>query len=262
MKNRITVHIEKVADKVYEFMSTDIGRQSILCPRGRTDILNFSDEPHRCASEVSDRFHMFINAYLQSEEVMKEFYDIKKDTEIFLKETSLHVYVMEHEWTAELIQKPDTDKLFYALQAGIIIFLVALSPALLDLLTVEGLKQLARFPFKAAYRWINSNNIKENNKIAIDEAYKNCKGSVRKTVCLALERNTGTVLTKLIDRVTAKILPRRIAGLEEMILNLLKSRQKISADQKLLLTLSRNIEAILQRVYQIQDDLKQRNTPA
>ena len=84
LKTRISVHIQTSAEVSYKYVSSSVGRINILHPAGMKSIMDVCDDPEECAKEVNRRFNTYVNSYLKSEKVVKEFTLIQKDTEIFL----------------------------------------------------------------------------------------------------------------------------------------------------------------------------------
>lgn len=80
---------------------------------------------------------------------------------------------------------------------------------------------------------------------------------VRKTVTVQLKTNAGSILEKLIDKVTVQELPKRIGALEEMINQLQKKREKIIAKRHMLESLASNIKDMEEDISQLQKKLKE-----
>lgn len=80
---------------------------------------------------------------------------------------------------------------------------------------------------------------------------------VRKTVTVQLKTNAGSILEKLIDKVTVQELPKRIGALEEMINQLQNKREKIIAKRHMLESLASNIKDMEEDISQLQKKLKE-----
>ena len=239
-------------------MSTSNGKVKILNPSGYSAIVDVCDSPEECANEVRRRFGLYIDSYLKSDEVVHEFTLIQKDTEIFYEETNLKLNAMQNEWSRILKDdKGTTSEEANALSALGIAAAVVLLPFGLPLVAFAftvGLLSLGFAPVRAVWDWLMNKDQKKRD--AIDKEYENCRVTVRKTVRVQLETNAGTVLEKLIVKVTENELPRRIGALEEMIRQLRESRQKIIDKRNMLEILQGKIIDMEKSILKFQKDLK------
>ena len=254
----MAVHIEKSAKRLERQMSTELIKIKILNPGGFKPIMNAIDNPDDCAKEVQRRFNLFIELYLKSDEVEEGFEAINKDIESFVKDISSKVQILESEW----ITKTDKDvqttcNRDFPSELLVAIALLSLSFPVLVVLGIGsgivGIVDKTLVPFRAARDLIF--NTEEKKKKNIDKEYERCRSSVRKTVEDHLESNIGSVLKKLIDRVTVDELPRQIGALEEMIQQLSKSRQEIISKRNLLTDLASKIGVMQDQIRKIQKDL-------
>lgn len=258
LKTRISVHIETSAEVSYKYVSSSVGRINILHPAGMKSIMDVCDDPEKCAEEVNRRFNTYVNSYLKSEKVVKEFTLIQKDTETFYRETSLKLYHMEMEWT-EIRNKEKTNitgsNELSAFEIAAAIILLPLALPLIVFAFAVGIATVATAPLRAFWNWLTG--IEEKKKEAIDKQYEQCTMEVRKTVTVQLKTNAGSILEKLIDKVTVQELPKRIGALEEMINQLQKKREKIIAKRHMLESLASNIKDMEEDISQLQKKLKE-----
>lgn len=249
-------------------MSTDLGKRKILNPDGCKPILDIWNTPEECIKEVRCRFTRYVESFLKSEEVMVEFETITRDIESFLKDISLKIVFMENKWEYKFNGGRSLEGVmcFMALsECGIIFALKSLAVAF-PYIAITGLvfsiASLALLTIATTcsqmYQWFA--NKREKNRIAIDMEYDNCMSSVRQIVSKQLKDNIGVLLTKMIDKVTVDMLPRRIGALEEMIEQLLKSRKEIIAKRHLLLNLASKIDGMQKDVCKMQTDFQSKIT--
>lgn len=267
MLKRIAEHISTKADEAYKYMSTDLGKRQILNPDGCKPILDIWNTPEECIKEVRCRFTRYVESFLKSEEVMVEFETIKSDIESFLKDISLKIVFMENKWGYKFDDGRSLDGviLFVGLsQIGITYALEALAFAFPYIAIIGLVFSVALLALTIAatcsqmYQCFA--NKRENNRKAIDMEYDNCLSSVRQIVSKQLKDNIGVLLTKMIDKVTVDMLPRRIGALEEMIEQLLKSRKEIIAKRHLLLNLASKIDGMHKDVCKMQTDFQSKIT--
>lgn len=258
LKARISVHIQTSAEVSYKYVSSSVGRSNILHPSGMKSIMELYDDPAECAKEVNRRFTVYVDSYLKSEKVVKEFTLIQTETETFYRETSLKLYHMEMEWT-EIRDKEITrlagflDVSAFEIAAAIILLPLAL-PLLVFAFAI-GFVVVATTPLRAFWNWLTG--VEEKKKEAIDKQYEECRITVRETVTVQLKANAGSILEKLIDKVTVQELPKRIGALEEMINQLQKKREKIIAKRHMLESLASNIKDMEKDISHLQKKLKE-----
>ena len=255
----MTAHIEKLAIKLDRCMSTELVKSRVLNPHGFKPIMDAIRKPDESAKEVHRRFNLYIDFYLKTE-VEEGFDAIKKDIESFFKEISSKVQILESEWIVKTDRDEQTNE--ETTSESILAFgLLSLSfPVLAVIGLAGGIVERAFAPIKAARDWFFSTQEKKTRNI--DNEYERCRSSVHKTVHDQLESNIGSVLRKLIDRVTVDELPRKIGALEEMIQQLSKSRQEIISKRKLLKNLTRKIGVMQDQIRKIQKDLNQISLPS
>ena len=220
--------------------------------------MDVCDDPEECAKEVNRRFNTYVNSYLKSEKVVKEFTLIQKDTETFYRETSLKLYHMEIEWTEARNEKKTRKAGSHKLSAFEIAAAIILLPLALPLIVfvfAVGLVTLATAPFRAFWNWLTG--VEEKKREAINNQYEHCTIIVRETVTVQLKTNAGSILEKLIDKVTVQELPKRIGALEEMINQLQKKREKIIAKRHMLESLASNIKDLEEDISHLQKKLKE-----
>lgn len=255
----MTAHIEKLAIKLDRCMATELVKSRILNPHGFKPIMDAIRNPDECAKEVHQRFNLYIDFYLKTEAV-EGFDVIKKDIESIFKDISSKIQVLESEWIAKTDNDEHANRETNS-ESSFAFFLFSLSFPILAILGLAGgIVDLAVAPIRAACDWFF--NTEEKKSKNIDKEYERCRSSVHKTVQDHLESNIGSVLRKLIDRVTVDELPRQIGALEEMIQQLSKSRQEIISKRILLTNLASKIGVMQNQIRKIQKDLNQISVPS
>ncbi|XP_078329880.1 transmembrane GTPase Marf-like [Crassostrea virginica] len=259
LQKKVTAHIEKLAIKLDRCMSTELVKSRVLNPHGFKPIMDAIRHPDESAKEVHRRFNLYIDFYLKTE-VEEGFDAIKKDIESFFKDISSKIQVLESEWIAKTDNDEHANRETNS-ESSFAFFLFSLSfPFLAILGLAGGIVDRAYAPIRAACDWFF--NTEEKKSKNIDKEYERCRSSVHKTIEDHLESNIGSVLRKLIDRVTVDELPRQIGALEEMIQQLSKSRQEIISKLNLLTDLASKIGVMQDQIRKIQKDLNQISLPS
>ena len=244
-------------------MSTDVGKRTILNPDGSKPIVDVCRTPKECAQEVRCRFTRYVETFLKSEEVTEEFELIKRDIQSFFEKISLKLGSMEEIWTYNSIDgaKSSAGAMFLLglSELGIVYAFKVFALAAFPYLAISGLVlSVAAFTLGFAFSQLLQWFVDEREKKvkAIDGEYDNCLKSVRQIVNNQLKNNIGDVLTKMIDKVTVDLLPRRIEALEEMIEKLFKSRKEIIAKRDLHLRIASKIDGMQKNVSKMQKNLQ------
>lgn len=236
-------------------MSTRIGKDKILHPEGYRSIEDVCQSPEECAEEVRRRFRLFLHSYLKSEEIANELISIQKETEEFYEETLLIISAMESEWS----RKQDGYKITarsLLFTAVVVLFSLSLSPLIAAATAAAaGAVWAGLVVFREI--WVLLWNKDDLKRQAINTEYEHCMSNVRQTVRKELEATAGTVLGKLIDKVTENEIPRHIEGLENLIQHLRKSHQRIEDEWIKLINLDSKIVEIENNIFKFKNELKQ-----
>lgn len=232
-------------------MSTDEGKDTILNPPGRPQIMKVVWQPHLFAMEIHARIQLYIEHFLESSDVDEKFVTVKKEIVSFYNKVSSDLSDMEEDWTVvgtfEIECQTDTDADIS--KASIVGVVLATSPIWLPMAAV-GIALVVAFTgltvaltplLIPAIQFMGRDARK---KKVIDEEYNNCRMSIRSLVTNELESTCGVFINKLIDRITLDLLPKRIQSLEKMIKQLLDNRRQILANQESLGNLSRKVIVI------------------
>lgn len=222
-------------------MSTDEGKQKILNPPGRKPIKKFGWHPHVFQDKVRQRVSVYVQETLKSEHVLQAFCKIKDDVVSYYQRTSLDISEIEKCWTEEReerVKRDDTE-----ISDGTIVGIaLATSPVWLPLLATGVGLTIAVSPIM--FPLIKFLGRKERKNEIIDEEYNNCKKCIQEVICKKLEANQGQVIYKLLDKVTAGLVLRRIQSLKKMIELITISRNEILLKAYSLGLLAKKIKSI------------------
>lgn len=254
MQKRIKKEIEGIAQGVYDYMSTDLGKDRILNPSGTPPIMEVDWKPKLFVMNIHDRINIHIKNVLKSSDVVQRFEAVKTEIASFYEKVSSDLSDMENGW---IVVEPDKTKVSADTEiddtnistASVVGVLLVTSPMWLPLLAAGiGLTvafvglTIALSPI--AIPFLTFLNRDARKRKIIDEEYNNRRESVRSLICNELEVNCGYVLNRLIDKVAIDMLPKRIQALQKMIQQLSKSRKKILENRELLEYLSKKLKVM------------------
>lgn len=229
--------IKDVAQEVYDYMSTDTGKTSILNPPGRLPIITV--EFTTLEKEIEARVMQYIGTYLQSEKVLERFRKIREDIIKFHRKVSSDLSDMEADWTSMIKVENELDwEAPLLLQIPVFALMAAaaivLSPIIIPICI-----------------YLSRDSVKKAN---IEEKYQATRESIRGRIFEQLDSKCGEYFDKMIDKVTKDLLPKRINYLERMISQLLTSRREILAN----MTIIDNLKMKVKSIYDSATDLNVR----
>lgn len=238
--------IEEIVKECEDYMSTESGENSILNPEGRIPIAKLFWFSKDFSKEIKQRVDLYVESYLQSDAVVNRFEKIKDELISFSKRTELSLSEMENEWIngASFVLGGDS----YSIPFPIVLVSAFIVPSLI----VFGLG----YSVVAAAAWGLGNtllNIGITPSFEIKNAYENCKKLVRKELCSHLEKKYGLITSKMIDKITEDIIPKRIDSLMMLIGQTSDKRERYIANQKVLTNLNVRLEEMKENVTKLQN---------
>lgn len=237
--------IEDTAQKCYDYMSTDLGKDRILNPASSTPIMEVFWQPLEFAQEVNTRVKRHVDEYLQSEEVLQNFENIKEEIVKFHKSVLSELSAIDNELSTLMESKrnaenaskttPDTDLLPLPIRIPIFVLEVLLSIVLVAASIIVMPISLPVLIYK---------NRDEEKKTVINEEYNTCRMSIRSKICNHLESSCGKDIKDLIDKSTQDILPKQIQTLERKIKDNSIEYNKAESNVRLIDKLVKEVQAI------------------
>lgn len=262
--------IEDTAKDCYGYMCTEEGKQTILNRKGLSML---SWNPALYSQHVSTCISLFLNNFLQSEEILNKFHDIRKEAVSIYRKICLELIKMENDWTDGTVDNPaELDELTNDANCGvdedgiptstIVGVAFATSPIWIPLLAAGlaiciGAVGLTIALSPVILPTMAFLNREERKKEIIDAEYENCKASVPRLVRNQLNSTYGAVLEKLIDKLIVDLLSRRMDTLNKMGQQLLELRQEILANQDVLVSLAVQVESLDEEAMNLQKCLKE-----
>lgn len=245
---------EDIAQGVYDYMSTDLGKDRILNPPGRPPIMEVDWQPQLFVMDINERINLHIGNVLNSSDVMQKFEDVETEIVSFYKKVSAVLSDIEKDWmevgTDETEFSTDTEFADTNISTASVIGVVLASSPLWVPLLAAGIGLAVAFVgisialSPVAYPLLKLLGRDARKRKVIDEEYNKRRESVRSLICNELEVNCGFVMNKLIDKVTKDMLPKRMQAFQEMIQQLSKSREEILKNWKMLEDLSKKLKAM------------------
>lgn len=254
LQKRLKKEIEGLAQGVYDYMSTDLGKDRILNPPNHTPIMEVVWQPQIFVQDINARINLHVVNVLKSSDVVQIFEGVKTELALFYQKVSSALSEMENDWIEIGIDETefstnsevaDTN----VSKASVVGVVLATSPLWIPLLAAGIGLAVAFVGLSIALSPVAIPLMKflgrdARKKKIIEEEYNNRRDSVRSLICNELEVNCGCVMNKLIDKVTKDLLPKRIQALEKMIQQLSKSRAEILENREFLEYLSKKLNAM------------------
>lgn len=190
-------------------MLSDSGKERILNPPGYLPInaVSLSAGP----GEIKKRVSLFFKAY-QSENILQQFKKLKEDFLSNFQSISSELIKIENDWTYD------------AIRVSGYVFLPDSS--------MFWLSSLERAMFSYTVLLFGPILTKEGRMHNINKLYFKCTSAIKDRVYKHLKSSQGYLFTKMVDKVTEDLLPKRIKHLEKTIKKLLEERDEILCNQK------------------------------
>lgn len=249
LQKRIKKDIEGIAQGVYDYMSTDLGKDRILNPPGKPPIMEVEWHPQLFVMDINERINLHVVNVLKSSDIAQMFETVKKELASFYEKVSAALSDMENDWIevgiddTELSADTEVGGTNNS-KASVVGVVLATSPLWLPLLAagigiVVAFVGLSIALSPVAIPLMKFLGRDARKRKIIDEEFNNRRNSVRSLICNELEVNCAGVMNKLIDKVTKDLLPKRIQALQKLIQQLSESRAEILENQELLEYLSK-----------------------
>lgn len=242
---KIDQAIEVIVNECFVYMSSESGKEHILNPTGHTPIM---DVPlsRVFVEEIKSRINVYIEAFLQSPDVLQKFEEIINEIRTFHKRVSEGLSSLEADWTYVKKHEFSNDKsmidpskavdefplaLKISLLAVSIVITAAVAACLLLIRPVLG-QALERMNTEATKRYV------------IDLVYNANMASIQSKIKQHLKEMRGNPLNLLVDKVSKCMLPNRIQSLETLIQNLSHSREEVLANIESISYVASKLEAM------------------
>lgn len=243
---KINQAIEEIANACYDYMSSDLGKDHILNPESHTPIMDVPWTVGFFVEEIKSRINMYIETYLQSQDVVQKFNGIKKEIIDFYKEVSFDLSSMETDWTHVIKHEISSDKsmvdslqalddLPLTLKIPILVVTIVLTAVVAACIVVISPVLIPALLFM---------NTEDRKRRVIDDVYRANMLSIRSQINHHLKASCGNALNLLVEKVSERLLPNRIHSLEAMIQRLSHSREEILANIESISYLANKLEAM------------------
>lgn len=262
--------IEDTAKDCYDYMCTEEGKRTILNRKGLSML---SWNPALYSEHVKTCICLFLDDFLQSEEILNKFHDIRKEALSVYRTIFLELIKMENDWTDGAVDNPaELNEMTNGANGGvdedgiptstIVGVAFATSPIWIPLIAAGlgicvgavGLTLAISPVLLSTMIFLNRD---ERKKKIIDDEYENYKASVQRLVRNQLKSTYGVVLEKLLDKLITDLLYRRIDTLNKMGQQLLELRQEIQANRDVLVSLAVQVESLEEEATNLQKCLKE-----
>lgn len=204
-------------------MSTDEGKDKILNPPGRTPISEVDWRKTYFEKEIRARIDLYVKSHLQSSGVLERYKDIEIEIKLFHVKIDKAILEMEREWipSRKVVSGSHLGNLWIAL--GLLTSPIWFAALATGFGVAAAVVAVVTFVLSAILGW------KRKTSIEIGTEYNRYRTTIRQKICKHIVENCGLIITKLVDKVTDDVLPKRIQALQTMIRQISESRDKVLA---------------------------------
>lgn len=242
---KIDQAIEVIVNECFVYMSSESGKEHILNPRCHTPIMDVSLTSGLFVGEIRSRMNVYIEAFLQSPDVLQKFEEIKDEIITFYKRVSVDLSSLEADWTY-VKHEFSSDKSMIDPLKAFDEFPLALKISLLAVSIVFTAAVAICFLFISpvlgpALMFVNTKKAKRE---VIDKVYNANLASIQSQIKQHLKERCGNALNLLVEKVSKRMLPNRIHFLEAMIQQLSHSREEVLLNIESISYLASKLEAM------------------
>lgn len=216
--------IDNISQRCHQRMLTD--KENILNPPGECplssfmNILTYPRVIHR-------RVVSFINEFLQSDEVLQEFENIKEDLKSKSQEIARSLCKMENDWIENMTSETEN---------------VPISIDLPDVHYDFSILDVVRLIFSLTFL-INPFS-EEKREATINTVYGKYISTIKEMLIRHLQSNQGSMFKKIVERVTKEFLSQWINTLENTIKTFQEKRAEILKNQTLLADMKMRVDEL------------------
>lgn len=229
-------------------MSTVAGKYTILNPRGRKPIAEVNWNKTNFEKEIRVRVDLYVVEFLQSRDVLEKFKEIAEEIKEFRQNIISSLEEMEGEWAQLKPDVEETESSTFLIQIGLLtspIWIAALAFGFGIPAAVFG---GIIFALSSFLGWVTK------TPKDIDDAYNKCIKSVPKRMHILLEKQCGSNITTMIEKVTNELI-QYTEALNERLHQLSEKRNEILANRNVFLRLKTQINTMEKSVTKLREDL-------
>lgn len=254
---KIDKAIEVIVNECFVYMSSESGKEHILNPKCRTPMMDVQWTSGFFVEEIKSRINIYIEAFLQSPDVLQKFEDIRTEIIDFYKRVSVDLSSLEADWACVKKHEfscgksmADPFKEFNEFPLPLQISIIAVSIVITA--AVAACLLLLSPVLGPALMLMNTDDAKRK---VIDRVYNANTASIRSQIKRHLEERSGNALNLLVEKVSERLLPNRIHFLETMIQQLSNSREEVLANIESISYLASKLEAMRMSAEDLQSTL-------
>lgn len=227
--SRMEEAINNISHRCHQRMLTD--KKTILNPADENPLSSYTNI-FKYPRVIHERVVSFINEFLQSDEVLREFENIKEDLKSECQKIARNLCKMENDWTENTISETvpismDVPNVHYDL-------------SLLDVVRLFFSLTFFISPFS-----------EEKKEVTVNSIYDKYTSTIKDSLFNHLQSNQGSMFKKIVERVTKEFLPQWINSLEATIEILREKRTEILKNQTLLAEMKMRVEEVQDSVEKI-----------
>lgn len=240
--------IKAVVQECERSMSTSAGKYDVLNPKGRKPIAEVDWNKTNFEKEIRARVDLYVVEFLKSEGVLKKFKEISEEIREFRQKIKSSLEVMENKWARLNPDVEETESSTFLIQLGLLtspVWIVALAFGFGIPAAIIGTIVFAVSSFFGLV-------VKTTKEI--DDEYYKCIKSVPERMHTLLEKQCGSNIRLMVERVTKELL-QDAEALNERLHQISEKRNEILANRKGLLRLVTQINTMETSVTKLREDL-------
>lgn len=240
--------IEEIVKECDDYMSTESGKNNILNPKDRIPIDKVNWFANDFSKEIKLRVDLYVENYLQTDAVLDRFENIKLEIFSFHNRVASRVFEMEKEWmnNASFVQGDGSNT-----HPSLLVFATGF---FLTSLVVYGLG-CSVFVATTCGVVISLLNIGIRTPTEIKKEYESCKKTVLKELFSHLENGYGRITKKMIEKITEKIIPKRMSSLKMRISQTSAKRDIYIANRVSLTNLNVILNKMIAKLKKLEKDV-------
>lgn len=229
-------------------MSTSAGKYNVLNPTGRKPIAEVNWNKTDFEKEIWTRVDLYVVEFLKSEGVLKKFTEITEEIREFRQKIMASLDVMDNEWARLNPDDEETESSTFLIQLGLLTSPVWITALALGFGIPAAIFGGIVFAISSLFGLV----VKTPKEI--DDEYYKCIKSVPGRMHTLLEKQCGSNIRSMINKVTNELF-QYAEALNERLHQISENRNEILANRKELICLVTQINTMGKCVTKLREDL-------
>lgn len=244
------MEVDAIIHECEAYMSTEEGKYKILNPPGRVAIADIDWNKTYFEGRIKSRVDVYVKHFLTSNAIVRRQIYIAGEIQSFYARTSPIINRIEkNSVDIHPLNDEETESFTYLIRVGLISSPVWLAALAFGFGIPGAIIGGCAFAVSSFLGWISKTS-KE-----INDEYEKCKRTVPKILRTHLQKHFAEPFNQMVDAVTDKLI-QRIQAKETKKKQVVDERDKIVANQNLLVKLAGKISALEETVISLRNKLQ------